>query len=114
MRMSFSGLPPVTQAAVTCFSPAAQPAGIRPHSAPVISASLLPTPSASSSYCTKCFDAAFIAVNTSGRSMEPPIIVKVPRQLIMGSTPMERNIFLSSAGRIIMIFLSIMCLLRIH
>ena len=53
MRMSFSGLPPVTHAAVTCFSPAAHPADTMPHSAPVSSASRCPTASASSSICTK-------------------------------------------------------------
>ena len=89
MRISFSGLPPVTHAAVTCFIPAAHPAETMPHSAPVISASLFPIPSASSSYCTKSLDAASIAARTSGRSTEPPIIVKVPRQLMIGSTPMD-------------------------
>lgn len=54
MRTSFSGLPPVTQAAVTCFIPAAHPAETMPHSAPVISEKRRPTASASSSIWTKC------------------------------------------------------------
>ena len=54
MRISFSGLPPVTQATVTCFIPAAHPAETMPHSAPVISAKRRPTASASSSIWTKC------------------------------------------------------------
>ncbi len=93
IRISFSGLPPVTQAAVTCFKPAAHPADTIPHSALVNSASRLPIPSASSSYCTKFDDAASIAARTCGRSREPPIIVKVPRQLISGSTPIDSKIF---------------------
>ena len=57
--MSFSGLPPATQAAVTCLSPAAQPAETIPHSAPVNSASRRPTASANSSSCTLCLAGGF-------------------------------------------------------
>ena len=89
MRMSFSGLPPVTQATVTCFNPAAHPAETIPHSAPVSSAKRRPTASASSSIWTKYLDAASIAARTSGRSTEPPMMVKVPRQLMTGSTPID-------------------------
>ena len=38
---------------------------------------------------TKYFDAASIAARTSGRSTEPPMMVKVPRQLMTGSTPID-------------------------
>ena len=89
MRISLSGLPPVTHAAVTCFSPAAHPADTMPHSAPVSSASRCPTASASSSICTKYFEAASIAARTSGRSTDPPMMVNVPRQLMIGSTPID-------------------------
>ena len=89
MRVSFSGLPPVTHAAVTCFSPAAHPAETMPHSAPVSSASRWPTASANSSICTKYLEAASMAARTSGRSTEPPMIVNVPRQLMIGSTPID-------------------------
>ena len=89
MRMSFSGLPPATQAAVTCFSPAAQPAETIPHSAPVSSASRRPTASASSSSCTLYWQAASMAARTSGSSIDAPMMVNVPRQLMTGSTPMD-------------------------
>ena len=96
IRINFSGFPPVTQAAVICFNPAAHPAETIPHSAPVRSASRCPIPSASSSYCTKLWAAASIASRTAGRSNDPPIIVKVPIQLMTGSTPIERKIFVSA------------------
>ena len=87
-RISRSGLPPVTQAVVTCLRPAAQPEEISPHSAPVTAARRRPTASASSSYCTKKPWAASMAATTSASSTEPPMMVKVPRQLMTGSTPM--------------------------
>ena len=37
---------------------------------------------------TALSEAASMAATTSGSSTEPPMMVKVPRQLIMGSTPM--------------------------
>src|ERR1700754_2257896 len=42
--------------------------------------------------------AASIAARTEARSSEPPMMVNVPRQLISGSTPIERKI-LGSAVR---------------
>jgi hypothetical protein len=33
--------------------------------------------------------AASIAARTSGRSTEPPMMVNVPRQLMIGSTPID-------------------------
>src|SRR5207248_4582910 len=49
MRTCRSGLPPVTQADVTCAIPAAQPEDTSAHSAPVNSANLRATASISSS-----------------------------------------------------------------
>ena len=42
--------------------------------------------------------AASIAARTSGLSIEPPMIVNVPRQLMMGSTPIDRKIFCSDSN----------------
>ena len=36
-----------------------------------------------------------MAATTSGSSTEPPMMVNVPRQLMMGSTPMARYMFWS-------------------
>ena len=87
MRTCRSGLPPATQAAVACDIAAAQPALTMPHSAPVSSASRLPTASITSSRCACCWFAALFAARTSGSSIDPPMIVSVPRQLISGRTP---------------------------
>ena len=89
MRTCRSGFPPATHAAVACDIAAAQPALTMPHSAPVSSARRLPTPSISSSSCTYCWFAALFAARTSGSSIEPPMIVNVPRQLMIGRTPID-------------------------
>ena len=75
MRMSLSGLPPVTQAAVICFTPAAHPEETIPHSDFVSSAKRFPTASASSSSCTKFVLAASNASLTFGLLIDPPIMV---------------------------------------
>ncbi len=85
-----SGLNPAMEAQVRFATPAQHPAEMMPHSAPVISASRLPTPSASSSICTKLREASSIAFFTSGNVCEPVMMVKVPRALITGRTPMDR------------------------
>ena len=89
MRTCRSGLPPATHAAVACDIAAAQPALTMPHSAPVSSASRLPTAAISSSSWACCWLAALFAARTSGSSIEPPMIVSVPRQLMSGRTPID-------------------------
>ena len=87
--MCRSGLPPAMQAAVAWEMAAAQPALTMPHSAPVNSASRLPAAAISSSIWTYCWLASVLAARTSGCSMDPPITVIVPRQLMNGLTPSD-------------------------
>ncbi len=87
MRTCRSGLPPATHAAVACDIAAAQPELTMPHSAPVSSARRLPTAAITSSSCTYCWLAALLAARTSGSSIDPPMTVSVPRQLMNGRTP---------------------------
>ena len=82
-------MPPATQAAVASVSPAEQPLVTRPHSAPVSTARRAPTASASSSRCTYFRAAASIAARTSGSIVEPLMMVKVPRALMSGRTPID-------------------------
>ncbi len=60
-----------------------------PHSAPVSVASRAPTASVSSSRCTYFCAAASIAARTSGSIVDPLMMVKVPRALMSGRTPMD-------------------------
>ena len=76
MRTCRSGLPPATHAAVACDIAAAQPELTMPHSAPVSSASRLPTAAMTSSSCACCWLAALLAARTSGSSIDPPMTVK--------------------------------------
>ena len=60
-----------------------------PHSAFVSSASRAPMAAISSSRCTCCCAAASMAARTSGSMSEPLMMVKVPRALISGRTPID-------------------------
>ena len=89
-RCMRSGLPPAIADAVQCVIAAQHPAVTMPHSAPLSSARRLPTPSISSSIWTKLREASSIARFTSGRVVDPVMIVNVPRALMTGRTPIDR------------------------